>query len=93
VGEPWGLRVSGEVDVSNRDLLHRLLVSRAAVTPRLRVDLSGLTFADVGTVTRLRAIADALPEGGWLALDRVPDLVRRVLDVTGLGHERMRLEP
>jgi hypothetical protein len=93
VGEPWGLRVSGEVDVSNRDLLHRLLVSRAAVTPRLRVDLSGLTFADVGTVARLRAIADALPEGGWLALDRVPDLVRRVLDVTGLGHERMRLEP
>ena len=93
VDEPWGVRVTGEVDVSNRRLLHRLVLSRAAVTPRLRVDLEGVTFADAGTVARLRSIAAALPEGGHLVLARVPAVVRRILDATGLGHERLRLEP
>ncbi len=37
VDDPWGVQVRGEVDVSNRHLLHRLVLSRAAVTPRLRV--------------------------------------------------------
>src|SRR6478736_5645506 len=46
VDEPWGVQVRGEVDVSNRHLLHRLVLSRAAVTPRLRLDLHGVTFAD-----------------------------------------------
>nr|WP_300048804.1 MEDS domain-containing protein [uncultured Nocardioides sp.] len=93
VDEPWGVRVTGEVDVSNRRLLHRLVLSRAAVTPRLRVELEGVTFADAGTVARLRSIAAALPEGGQLVLARVPAVVRRLLDATGLGHERLRLEP
>lgn len=93
VDEPWGLRVTGEVDVSNRDLLHRLVLSRAAVVPRLRLDLAGLTFADVGTVARLRSIAAALPDSGYLVLAQVPAVVRRILDVTGLGHDRLRLEP
>lgn len=93
VDEPWGLRVAGEVDVSNRDLLHRMLVSRAAVTPRLRLDLGEVTFADVGTLARLRSVAAALPDGGYLVLARVPAVVRRVLDLTGLRHDRLRLEP
>jgi anti-anti-sigma regulatory factor len=93
VDEPWGLRVTGEVDVSNRDLLHRMVVSRAAVVPRLRLDLGGMTFADVGTVARLRAVAAALPDSGHLVLAQVPAVVRRILDATGLGHDRLRLEP
>jgi hypothetical protein len=93
VDEPWGLRVTGEVDVSNRDLLHRMVVSRAAVTPQLRLDLGEMTFADVGTLARLRSIAAALPDHGYLVLSRVPAVVRRVLDTTGLGHDRLRLEP
>lgn len=93
VDEPWGVRVRGEVDVSNRDLLHRLVLSRAALTPRLRLDLEGVTFADAGTVARLSSIAAALPEGGHLVLTRVPDVVRRILAATGLCHDRMRIEP
>jgi len=93
VDEPWGVQVRGEVDVSNRDLLHRLVLSRADVTPRLRLDLDGVTFADAGTVSRLSSIAAALPEGGHLVLTRVPDVVRRILAATGLCHDRMRLEP
>ena len=92
VDEPWGLRVSGEVDVSNRDLLQRVVLSRAEVEPRLRLDLGGVTFADAGTLTRLHAVAAELPEGGWLALERVPSVVRRILHVTGISHERLRVE-
>jgi anti-anti-sigma factor len=93
VDDPWGVRVRGEVDVSNRDLLHRLVLSRAAVTPRLRLDLEGVAFADASTVARLSAIAAALPAGGRLVLARVPAVVRRILSATGLCHDRLRLEP
>jgi len=93
VDEPWGVQVRGEVDVSNRHLLHRLVLSRAAVMPRLRLDLEGVTFADACTIARLRSIAAALPEGGHLVLARVPTVVRRVLELTGLGHPQLRVEP
>lgn len=92
VDEPWGLRLSGEIDIANRDQLHRTLLSRAAVTPRVHLDLGGVTFADVGSLTRLWAVAAELPECGWIALHRVPDIVRRVLGIAGLHHERLRLE-
>ncbi|MBA8802269.1 hypothetical protein FB382_000560 [Nocardioides ginsengisegetis] len=92
VDEPWGVRISGEVDISNHELLHRVLVSRAAVMPRMHVDLHGLAFADLGTVSRLRSVAASLPETGWLALHGVPAVVRRILDVAGLHHDRLRLE-
>lgn len=93
VDEPWGLRILGEVDVSNRDLLHRTLLSRAAVTPQIHLDLAGLTFADVGTLSRMRAVAAGLPDHGWLALDRVPAAISRLLDLSGIHHERLRVEP
>lgn len=93
VDDPWGLRVSGEIDISNGDQLQRLLLSRAAVVPRLHLDLGGLTFADVGTLTRLRRVAASLPETGSLTLDGVPAFVRRTMDICGLGHERLVLAP
>jgi anti-anti-sigma factor len=93
VDEPWGVQVRGEVDVSNRHLLHRLVLSRAAVMPRLRLDLEGVTFADACTIARLSAIAAALPEGGHLVLAHVPAVVRRVLELTGLDHPQLRVEP
>lgn len=93
VDEPWGVRVRGEVDLSNRHLLHRVVLARAAVMPRLRLDLEGVRFADAGTVARLCSIAAALPAGGHLVLERVPAVVRRILEGTALGHDRLRLEP
>lgn len=93
VHEPWGLRISGEVDVSNRDLLHRMLLSRASVMPLLHVDVGGLTFADVGALVRVRAVAAGLPDHGRLTLHRVPAAVLRVLAISGLHHERLRMQP
>jgi hypothetical protein len=63
------------------------------VRPRLRLDLAGMAFADVGTVVRLRAIAAALPADGQLVLAHAPAVVGRILDAAGLEHERLRLEP
>lgn len=93
VDEPWGLRISGEVDISNRDLLHRALLSRAVVQPQMHLDLEGLRFADIGTVTRMRAVAAGLPDTGWIALHRVPAAIRRLLSMSELGHERLKLQP
>lgn len=93
VDEPWGMRISGEVDISNRDLLHRMLLARAAVMPRMHLDLGGLTFADVGSLSRVRSVAAGLPDSGWLVLSRAPAAVRRILNISGLHHERLRLEP
>jgi hypothetical protein len=93
IDDPWGLRVSGEVDISNGELLQRLLLSRAAVVPTLHLDLAGLTFADVGTLTRLRTVAAGLPEAGMLTLQGVPAFVRRTMDICGLGHEKLRVAP
>ena len=59
----------------------------------VRLDLEGVTFADACTIARLRSIAAALPEGGQLVLARVPAVVRRVLELTGLGHPQLRVEP
>ena len=93
VDEPWGMRVSGEIDISNGELLQRLLLSRAAVVPTLHLDLEGLTFADVGTLSRLRSVAAGLPETGSLTLEGAPGFVRRTLDICGLGHERLVVAP
>ena len=93
VGEPWGLKVAGEVDIANREALIRAIRSRAEVSPRVHLDLAELTFADVGTLSRLRSLAAALPHDGHLVLRRPPDLLRRILAITGLWHQRMVVEP
>ena len=93
LGEPWGLQVAGEVDVANRAALLRAVRSRAAVSPRVHLDLAGLRFTDVGTVSGLHSVAATLPDDGHLVLRRPPDLLRRILDVTGLGHRRLVVEP
>jgi hypothetical protein len=92
VGEPWGLKVTGEVDLANRGVLIRAIRSRVVVSPRIHLDLGELTFADVGTLNGLRSVAAALPPDGHLVLRRPPDLVRRMLDLTGLRHPRMGVE-
>ena len=93
VGEPWGLKVAGEVDVANREALIMAVRSRAEVSPRVHLDLGELTFADVGTVMGLHSLAAALPHDGHLVLRRPPDLLRRIMEIVGLGHQRLVVEP
>ena len=93
VGEPWGLKIAGEVDVANREALILAVRSRAEVSPRVHLDLGELTFADVGTVMGLHSLAAALPHDGHLVLRRPPDLLRRIMEIAGLGHQRLVVEP
>jgi anti-anti-sigma factor len=93
VGDPWGLEVTGEVDISNRAALVRAVRARAESSARVHLDLGGLTFADVGAVHGLCSVAATLPRDGHLVLRRTPDFVRRVLDLTGLAHRKLVVEP
>ena len=92
VGEPWGLEVAGEVDIANRASLIRAIRSRAEIFPRVHLDLSDLTFADVGTVSGLHSLAATLPHDGHLVLRRPPDLLRRIIEITGIDHQRLVVE-
>lgn len=63
------------------------------MTHRIHVDLEHLRFADVGNVARVTSVAAGLPGDGWVTLGRMPASIRRTLTLSGLHHERLRLEP
>ena len=80
------LYVAGEIDMATapalRDAALQALVEHG---PSLTLDLGGVTFMDstglhvlVGTYRRVRA------HGGTFAMRHVPDIVRKLLRVTGL---------
>ncbi|WP_430783880.1 STAS domain-containing protein [Actinoplanes sp. G11-F43] len=86
VGEVAGdrvtVRVSGEVDMATADAMFR-----AATPGRVRaatLDLRAVTFFDSAAIHTLVRLADHYPG----ALKVFPsDRVRRVLDISGLGHQ------
>jgi anti-anti-sigma factor len=80
---PPALRVEGELDLTNGAALARVLRARLAVTPRVRIDLGGVTFADVGSLREIYQIAADLPPGGRITLANATEPVRRVLDLAG----------
>jgi anti-anti-sigma regulatory factor len=86
---PWGLRVTGEVDVCNRAGLIRALRARASARAQVCLDLAGLTFADVGTLRAIYQTAAALPADGSIFLANPPRQVQRVLDLAELRHSRV----
>ena len=79
--DPWGLQVTGEVDISNTEQLSRALRARLAARPEVRLDLSGINFMDVRSIETLFAAGRDLP--GGLRLVGVPAQVRRVIDIFG----------
>lgn len=91
VDRPFGLRVSGELDLSNREELVRALEARAAVNPEMQLDLKGLSFIDVGSLRAIYEVASRLPEGGRITLVDLTDPVRKVMDLAGLCHERVEI--
>ena len=90
---PPALRVEGELDLTNGPVLARVLRARLAVGPRLRVDLGGVAFADVGSLREIYHIAVGLPAGGRITLANVTGPVRRVLDLAGFRADAVVIEP
>ncbi len=89
---PPELRVEGELDVTNGPALARVIRARLAASPRLRVDLGGVAFADVGSLRGIYQIAVGLPAGGLITLANVTEPVRRVLDLAGFRADTVVLE-
>ncbi|WP_433383534.1 MEDS domain-containing protein [Actinoplanes sp. CA-142083] len=58
--DPYGVRLAGEVDLSNRDALRAVIGHLFDGAPAATVDVSGLTFADTAAA---RILVDAAAEG------------------------------
>ena len=89
---PPALRVEGELDLTNGPVLARVIRARLAASPRLRVDLGGVGFADVGSLREIYQIAVGLPAGGQITLANVTEPVRRVLDLAGFRADAVVIE-
>ena len=80
---PPVLRVEGELDLTNGAVLARVLRARLAASPRLRIDLGAVTFADVGSLREIYRIAAGLPAGGQITLANATGPILRVLGLAG----------
>jgi len=80
--EPYGVRLAGEVDLSNRDALRAVVEHLFDEEPAATVDVSGLTFADTAAS---RILVDAAAYG-TLRLVGVSAPLRRLLDFHGARH-------
>ena len=76
-----GLRVAGEIDLVTRDEWARALAEAAATSDDLYVDLTDVTFIDVGGATALARAATNLPPGRRLVLYNPPPTLRSLLDL------------
>ena len=82
--------VSGELDISNADVLrHELADVTDASPPRVVFDLGGLSFVDSSGIAVLVQVANSAAE---VNVARASPVVRRILEVTGLA-EHFRLGP
>lgn len=92
-GRRRGLRLVGEVDVSNRVILTAAMGPFVAGSGDVHLDLSELDFIDVGGVTALVEAAERLGAGRQLVLHRAAPTLRRVLaELWGPLHT-VRVEP
>jgi anti-anti-sigma factor len=87
---PFRTRLAGEVDHSNRPIVHRLVkdalddaLRSHNAPPAIELDLSSLRFLDVAGAVGLVHAAEEFPESHRLALTGVRPAVLRVLDRCG----------
>lgn len=83
-----GLRVVGEVDVSNTENFLQVVAARLSVQPRLRLDLADLTFVDVSALAGLFDLVRSRPPCE-LVLHNASPLLKRCLDIAGLHDPRV----
>jgi anti-sigma B factor antagonist len=84
------VRITGEVDMSNADVLRETIDPIAASdVGRLIFDLGGLEFIDSSGLTVLLAAAQKVPH---VQLRDPSPIVRRIIEVTGLA-EVLPTEP
>ncbi len=89
---PLALWVEGELDLTNGAALARVVQARLAASPQLRIDLGGVTFADVGSLREIYLIAAGLPAGAQITLANASAPVRRVLGLAGFRASAVVIE-
>lgn len=89
---PVGMRIVGEVDVSNRGGFQRALAACVDSGPQFTIDVEQLAFADVGFLELIFGVARGLPSDGSIRLKNASDRLRRLVAVTGLEDPRVVLD-
>lgn len=89
---PGGLIVTGELDLASRAVLGRVLTARLAVRPWLRVDVSGLVYAEAGALAVLCEAASRRNGDGGIVLTGAPAQLRRMIDLACFGHPQVVID-
>jgi anti-anti-sigma factor len=89
---PWGLAVSGELDLASREVFGRVLRSRLAARPWLRLDLSGLVYAEAAALGVVYQAVAQLPVDGAIVVAGAPYQLRRVIDLAGFSDPRVIID-
>ena len=90
---PQGLRITGELDIANRERFVRTVAARLAVLPQLVLDVGELKFIDAGSLGELHLIAAGLPPDGRITLAGATRQVRRLARILGgWPHPRLKIE-
>lgn len=89
---PPGIRVLGEVDVSNRRTFERVLSSCADARTSVTIDVEGLAFADVGFVEVIFSQARVLPADGMIRLKNVSNQLKRLFTIVGFEDPRVVID-
>lgn len=80
------LSIRGELDISTEGRLRESVNTVVAGSPRVMLDLSGVTFCDVSGLWALRSCGeDAYAMGGALVLTGLSDRLRWLFEICGLG--------
>jgi anti-anti-sigma regulatory factor len=90
---PQGLRITGELDITNREGFIRVVDARLAVIGQLVLDVGELAFMDAGTLAELHLVAAGLPRGGRITLAGAAPQLRRLAGVLEWRHPQLTIEP
>lgn len=88
-----GLRITGEVDATNRGRFVRVVRARLTARCQLTVDVGGLDFMDAGTVGELHRIATRLPPDARITMTGASPQLQRVIEIAGWQDPRLEIEP
>lgn len=80
--DPWGLRFSGEVDISNSHAVADCLGMTFLGDQDVHLDVRGLIFCDISGIRSFVDAAENLDEGR-LMVHGLPELLQKVMRVTG----------
>lgn len=80
--EPFGLRFSGEIDITNSHAVAQSLSMTFVRSGDMHLDVSGLIFCDISGIRSFVDAAEAM-DGGRLMLHGLPALLQKVINVTG----------